>query len=116
MDALLPHNWPPQTKDAVVGVALGATAIVVAPVALSALGFGSAGIVAGSTAAALMGPATAAGGVFATLQAAGMGGLGVAGMVGLGGGIAAANVVGGALIPGRNGADFGGGGGNGGPN
>jgi hypothetical protein len=90
-------------RDAVVGVGLVApAAVVAAPIVLVGLGFGSAGIVAGSVAASWMGPATVAGGVFATLQAVGAGGLGLAGNIVLGGGVAALNVVGGALIPGRN--------------
>jgi hypothetical protein len=90
-------------RDAVVGVGLAApAAVVAAPIVLGIVGFGSAGIVAGSLAASWMGPATVAGGAFATLQAAGAGGLGLAGNIVLGGGVAAAHVIRGALLRRRN--------------
>ena len=104
MDAFLPQSWPPQVRDAVVGVGLSAGAIVALPAVLGAVGFGSAGIVASSTAASWMAAsAPVAGGVYATLQAAGMTGLSVAGSVGLSGIVTVANVVGGAFVPGRSG-------------
>ena len=52
-----------------IGAAVTAVGVVAAPVALGAIGFGAAGIVAGSLAASVQGPAVVAGGLFATLQA-----------------------------------------------
>ncbi|GAB6024751.1 hypothetical protein CHUAL_009881 [Chamberlinius hualienensis] len=61
-----------------VKMAVGATtAVICAPLALSAAGFGAAGIVGGSTAAVIQAGIgnVAAGGVFAALQSAGVVGL-----------------------------------------
>ena len=57
-----------------------AAAVVAAPVALGAVGFGAGGVAAGGIAAAVQGAVYggATGGVFAALQAAGAGGIGLA--------------------------------------
>ena len=60
---------------AVVG---GVTAVVAAPVVVSAIGFGAGGIIAGSWAASMM-STLGAGGLVATLQSVGAAGLGVTG-------------------------------------
>ena len=64
-----------------------AAAVVAAPVALGAVGFGAGGVAAGGIAAAVQGAVYggATGGVFATLQAAGAGGIGVAANLVIGG-------------------------------
>jgi len=67
---------------AVIGT--GATFAIGAPLALGALGFGSQGIVAGSVAASMMGPAVASGSLFAFLQSAGVVGLSFAATGGMG--------------------------------
>ncbi|KAL4218014.1 hypothetical protein ACF0H5_022752 [Mactra antiquata] len=64
-------------KDLLIGAAVGASAVVAAPVLLSAVGFGSAGVIAGSIAAAIQTPATAAGSYFALAQSAGVVGMAV---------------------------------------
>ena len=63
---------------AVVG---GVTAVVAAPVVVSAIGFGAGGIIAGSWAASMMSTLApvGAGGLVATLQSVGAAGLGVTG-------------------------------------
>ncbi len=65
----------------------GAVVTVVAPLVVTGLGFGAAGIAAGSTAASMMSvlAPTAAGGVVATLQTVGAAGLGTAGAAALAG-------------------------------
>jgi hypothetical protein len=81
----LPPPTPPQKALCIVGVTAGiatggATAVLGTPFAVGALGFSSAGIVAGSPAATLMaalGP-TPAGGFVATLQSVGAGGFSTA--------------------------------------
>lgn len=87
---------------AVVG---GVTAVAAAPAVLTAVGFTSAGIAAGSWAASMMsiaaglnGGGVAAGGLIATLQSVGAAGLGAAGVAGVGavGGVAGAGVAAGA--------------------
>ena len=59
------------------GIAAGVVGIVVAPFALTAAGFGTAGVALGSIAATIQGPATVAGGVFASCQSAGVIGMAV---------------------------------------
>ncbi|XP_052765513.1 interferon alpha-inducible protein 27-like protein 2A [Mya arenaria] len=59
------------------GVAAGVATLAGAPVALGALGFGSAGVVAGSIAAGIQGPAVVSGSYFALAQSAGAAGLAV---------------------------------------
>ena len=59
------------------GIAAGVVGIVVAPFALTAAGFGTAGVALGSIAATIQGPATVAGGLFASCQSAGMIGIAV---------------------------------------
>ncbi|KAK6224521.1 hypothetical protein QIS74_02848 [Colletotrichum tabaci] len=86
---------PGQAAGLAVGVAvIGAPALVSAPL-LGMAGFGAQGIAAGSAAAAAQAGIgnVAAGGLFATLQSAGMGGYGAAvvnGVVQAGGGVSAA--------------------------
>ncbi|XP_052765555.1 interferon alpha-inducible protein 27-like protein 2A [Mya arenaria] len=65
----------PEFWSAAVGVTAGVAAMVGAPVALGALGFGSAGVVAGSIAAGIQGPAVVSGSFFALAQSAGVAGL-----------------------------------------
>ncbi|KAK0620138.1 hypothetical protein B0T14DRAFT_520659 [Immersiella caudata] len=77
-------------------VALGGLTVVAAPAVLtapvlSAVGFTSLGPAAGSIAAGVQGASTVAGGLFATLQSAAMGGYGAAAVAG------AAQVAGGAV-------------------
>lgn len=62
-------------KIAAVGTASAVGAYVGGPVVLGAVGFTKAGVAAGSIAAALQTPATAAGSVFALCQSAGVLGL-----------------------------------------
>ncbi|XP_052270853.1 interferon alpha-inducible protein 27-like protein 2B isoform X2 [Dreissena polymorpha] len=77
----IPHcvkkSWIPWGTMAKAGVAVaaGAGAVAAAPVVLSAVGFTSAGVAAGSIAAGLQGPAVASGSLFALLQSAGAAGL-----------------------------------------
>lgn len=63
------------------GIAGGALAVAAAPFALSAIGFTTAGVAAGSVAAgiqsAVYGEAVASGSIFAGLQSAGAAGIGV---------------------------------------
>jgi len=65
-------------KSTAVPLAIGATAVVATPVVISAVGFGSGGVVAGSTAAAIHSSIgnVVAGSWFASMQSAGV--LGVA--------------------------------------
>lgn len=118
--ALSPGDVPPGPSESILvrngvkltaGVSLGVVAAIAAPFAVmgvvSALGFSSGGIVAGSTAAGMMsaeaaasGGAIAAGGTVATLQSIGAAGLGVAGTTGS----AAVGAVGGTLLGSAGGA------------
>lgn len=70
------------TVGAAVGVPLIVAPMAAAAPVLGAAGFGSGGIVGGSAAAGAMGSSVAAGGAFATLQSAAMGGYGVAAVSG----------------------------------
>ncbi|XP_052257699.1 interferon alpha-inducible protein 27-like protein 2B [Dreissena polymorpha] len=74
-------SWLTWTNAATAALTVvgGATAIVAAPLVVSAVGFGSAGVVAGSLAASLQGPAVAAGSWFAIGQSVGAAGFGIAG-------------------------------------
>ncbi|KAL8596895.1 hypothetical protein ACOMHN_065844 [Nucella lapillus] len=72
----------------VVGTVVAVAAPVAVPAAAAAIGFGSAGIAAGSTAASMMSAAWTSGygvGVVATLQSIGAAGIGAKGMVAAGG-------------------------------
>uniref|UniRef100_A0A8W8KM08 Uncharacterized protein n=3 Tax=Magallana gigas TaxID=29159 RepID=A0A8W8KM08_MAGGI len=62
-------------KIAAVGTASAVGALIGGPVVLGVVGFTKAGVAAGSIAAALQTPATAAGSVFALCQSAGVVGL-----------------------------------------
>ena len=70
------------------GIAVGAGAVVAAPIVLNAAGFTSAGVTAGSAAAGVQstvyGAAVGAGSVFAGLQSAAAVGIGLATKVGIG--------------------------------
>ena len=71
------HNWSIQRKYIYGGLATSAVlGGFIGAVALSAIGFTSAGVAAGSFAAAWQGPLTAAGSTFAVLQSLGATGLG----------------------------------------
>jgi hypothetical protein len=98
MDRFLPA-WAggnnPRAGDLVVGLALGAVAVTAAPLALSAAGFGAAGVAGGTFAAYMQGAAVTAGSWFAILQSVGMAGLGTAGTAAIVGGATVANVAGG---------------------
>ena len=56
------------TKGLVAGTAISLVGLALTPVVLPILGFGSAGVVASSWAAGVMGPAVVSGGLFATAQ------------------------------------------------
>ncbi|KAF1357254.1 hypothetical protein EJ07DRAFT_129939 [Lizonia empirigonia] len=95
---------PYQTAFQVVnGVIICTPAAAMVPV-LAALGFGAGGPIAGSTAAAVMSyfSYVPAGGVYATLQSAAMGGYGASAVTGLAQAGAALSAVGG-WVWGRNG-------------
>lgn len=81
-------------RDVAFGVAAGTAAVAAAPLVLSAVGFGSGGIVAGSLAASiqstLYGGATT--GMFAAVQSAGMTGIGSTASAAIGGTFAGAAV------------------------
>ncbi|WAR17838.1 hypothetical protein MAR_032432 [Mya arenaria] len=64
-------------KNIAIGGVVGAGAVVAAPFALGAAGFGAAGVTAGSLAAAIQGPAVVSGSAFALAQSAGAAGLGI---------------------------------------
>ncbi|XP_052763825.1 interferon alpha-inducible protein 27-like protein 2B [Mya arenaria] len=64
-------------KNIAIGGVVGAGAVVAAPFALGAAGFGAAGVTAGSLAAAIQGSAVASGSAFALGQSAGAAGLGI---------------------------------------
>lgn len=68
----------------VVAVAAGVTATVAAPFVLSAAGFGAAGVAAGTVAAWIQTPITAAGGWFAVCQSAGVLGMAASTKVAIG--------------------------------
>ena len=96
------------TAGIVAGV-VGVTGTVAAPFILAGIGFGAAGVAAGSIAAAIQGPATLAGGWFALCQSAGVIRMAVTTQAGIGaasgtvaGAIAAAIVVWTLLFPFRN--------------
>ena len=79
-----PPDSTPNTSTYIAGGVTGAAiGGVAAPTIISAVGFGSLGPVAGSTAAAVQASVgnVAAGGLFATLQSAGMGGAAALGTV-----------------------------------
>ena len=63
--------------DYVIPGIVGGVAIVAAPFVLTAVGFGTVGVAVGSIAATIQGPATVAGGVFASCQSAGVIGMAV---------------------------------------
>merc|ERR1739845_114366 len=65
--------------DIVGGAILGAGAIIAAP---AVLGFGAAGVTAGSIAAGVQTATTAAGGAFATMQSVGAAGVGAKAIIG----------------------------------
>lgn len=81
-------------KDVALGIAAGTAAVAATPLVLSAVGFGSGGIVAGSLAAGiqstLYGGATT--GMFAAVQSAGMTGIGSTASAAIGGTFATAAV------------------------
>jgi len=81
------------TAGIVAGV-VGVTGTVAAPFILAGIGFGAAGVAAGSIAAAIQGPATLAGGWFALCQSAGAIGMAVTTQAGIG---AASGTVAGAI-------------------
>ena len=68
----------------VASVAFGVASIVAAPFILTGVGFGTAGVAAGSIAAAIQGPATIAGGLFALCQSAGVVGMAATTQAGIG--------------------------------
>ena len=75
-------------RAAIVGggaVLCGTSLVVAAPIVVAGLGFGTGGIIAGSTAASMMSAMapTVAGGVVATLQSVGAAGLGASGTAAL---------------------------------
>ena len=66
------------------GITAGVVGIVAAPFVLTGLGFGTTGVAAGSIAASVQGPATVAGGWFASCQSAGVVGMAVSTKAGIG--------------------------------
>ncbi|CAG2249869.1 unnamed protein product [Mytilus edulis] len=75
---------PDPLTSGVVAVAAGVTATVAAPLVLSAAGFGAAGVAAGTVAAWIQTPITAAGGWFAVCQSAGVLGMAASTKVAIG--------------------------------
>ena len=65
-------------------VVVGVASTVSAPFILAGVGFGTAGVAAGSIAAAIQGPATIAGGLFALCQSAGVVGMAATTQAGIG--------------------------------
>jgi hypothetical protein len=100
MDRLIPTAWSPSAnaaKDAIIGVAIGAVAVVAVSPVLGMLGFTAAGIAAGSAAAGMQTATITAGSWFAVAQSVGAAGLSYTAMGAGTAGIAAVNVAGGAL-------------------